>query len=447
MNIDFLYDRFKKESDKIAIIYNNKKYPYSWLIEKINECQNNFISLGLNNKVVSLIGDYDPYSIASFFALLEIDSIIVPFNKNIKKHNRLEYERIAEVEKAITFDGTDIVVSSKDVKASHNLILQLKRERHPGLILFSSGSTGDSKAIVHDFDSLIKKFRHEKKPSKPIIPFLMFDHIGGINTLFYTLSNTGCIVTIDNHSVEEICAAVEKYKVQILPVSPTFLNLLIISEAYKKFDLSSLEVISYGTEVMSESILKKIHNIFPDIKILQTYGLSETGILNSRSEANNSTWVKLGGENIELRVKNNMLEIKTPSAMMGYINASSPFTEDGWIKTNDLVEQKGDYYRIIGRNSDIINVGGEKVYPSEVENILLDMNNVEDVSIVGEKNIILGQIVKAKVKLKDNMSLRDFSIKMKIFCRDKLAGYKIPQKVEIIKDEELYSERFKKKRM
>ena len=75
------------------------------------------------------------------------------------------------------------------------------------------------------------------------------------------------------------------------------------------------------------------------------------------------------------------------------------------------------------------------------------MNNVEDVSIVGEKNIILGQIVKAKVKLKDNMSLRDFSIKMKIFCRDKLAGYKIPQKVEIIKDEELYSERFKKKRM
>ena len=91
MNIDFLYDGFKKESDKIAIIYNNKKYSYSWLIEKINECKNNFISLGLNNKVVSLIGDYDPYSIAGLIALLEIDSIIVPFNINIKKNNRLEY--------------------------------------------------------------------------------------------------------------------------------------------------------------------------------------------------------------------------------------------------------------------------------------------------------------------------------------------------------------------
>jgi len=67
--------------------------------------------------------------------------------------------------------------------------------------------------------------------------------------------------------------------VQLLPTSPTFINLLLVSGAHRRHDLSSLEMVTYGTEVMPESTLKGFHELFPKIRLLQTYGLSEVGIL------------------------------------------------------------------------------------------------------------------------------------------------------------------------
>jgi acyl-coenzyme A synthetase/AMP-(fatty) acid ligase len=252
-------------------------------------------------------------------------------------------------------------------------------------------------------------------------------------------------VTTEERSPDAVCAAIEKYKVQLLPTSPTFINLLLISEAYKRYDLSSLEMVTYGTEPMPESTLKKFHDLFPDIRLLQTYGLSEVGILRSKSKSSDSLWVKIGGEGFETRVVDGMLEIKAQSAMLGYLNALSPFTEDGWFKTGDVVEVEGEYFRILGRKSEIINVGGEKVYPAEVESVLQLMESVEDVAVSAESNPITGQIVKAKVKLNTSETVGDFRKRMYLFCQDKLPKFKIPQKVVLV-NETMHGERFKKMR-
>ena len=98
---------------------------------------------------------------------------------------------------------------------------------------------------------------------------------------------------------------------------------------------------------MPENTLKRFNKLFPEIKMLQTYGLSELGILRSKSKSSDSLWVKIGGEGFETRVVENILQIKAKSAMMGYLNAPSPFTEDGWLKTCDRVEIKGEYIIII----------------------------------------------------------------------------------------------------
>ena len=121
---------------------------------------------------------------------------------------------------------------------------------------------------------------------------------------------------------------------------------------------------------MLESTLVRCQKLFPHVKLQQTYGLSEVGILRSKSKNSDSVWLKVGGDGFQTRIVNNMLQIKAYSAMLGYLNAPSPFTEEGWLETGDLVESDGDYIRILGRQSEIINVGGEKVYPVEVENII-----------------------------------------------------------------------------
>ena len=92
-----------------------------------------------------------------------------------------------------------------------------------------------------------------------------------------------------------------------------------------------------------------------------------------------------------------ILWIKSSYAMVGYLNADSGFDEAGWFNTQDKVEVDGEYFRILGRVTDLINVGGQKVYPAEVESVILEMEDIQDVAIYGESHSLLGQIVVAKV--------------------------------------------------
>jgi acyl-CoA synthetase (AMP-forming)/AMP-acid ligase II len=218
---------------------------------------------------------------------------------------------------------------------------------------------------------------------------------------------------------------------------------MLLSGAYENYDMKSLKIISYGTEPMPESTLKKLKMTFSDVKLVQTYGLIELGVLRSKSEKDDSLWVKVGGEGYQTRIVDGLLQIKAKSAMLGYLNAPNPFTDDGWFITGDEVLQKGDYIKILGRKSEIINVGGEKVYPQEVENVILEMGTIEDVTVYGEVNALVGNIVCAKVKLLKDEDQKIFISRLKEYCKERLQNFKVPVKVNIM-NERQYGERFKK---
>lgn len=445
MHIDFLLDVFRANVVKDAVVWRDEPFSYAWLLVAVGRwtdfLRNQAVAPGT---VVSLEADFSPTSIALLLALVEHGSIIVPLTPSVEA-KKPEFHEIAQVEATISVARDDRAYLHKTgVVATHQVFAGLRSSGHAGLVLFSSGSTGKSKAAVHDFVPLLEKFKVPRH-SLRTLTFLLFDHIGGVNTLLYVLSNAGCVVTVTNRSPERVCAAIEKHRVQLLPTSPTFINLLLVSEAYKDHDLSSLEMLTYGTEVMPESTLDRLHELFPHIRLLQTYGLSEVGILRSQSKAPDSLWVKVGGEGFETRVVDGMLQIRARSAMLGYLNAPSPFTPDGWLPTGDAVDEDGEYLRIRGRQSEVINVGGEKVYPAEVESVLQSMEGVKDVTVSAEANPITGHLVLAKVRLTTAETLPEFRKRMRLFCRDRLPSFKIPQKVLLV-DEEMHGERFKKMR-
>jgi acyl-CoA synthetase (AMP-forming)/AMP-acid ligase II len=122
------------------------------------------------------------------------------------------------------------------------------------------------------------------------------------------------------------------------------------------------------------------------------------------------------------------------------------FTEDGWFKTGDLVEQTEEgYMKIVGRNKELINVGGEKVLPSEVESVLFQMPDIKDCIVYGEQNPITGQMVVAKILFNRDIKLSEAKKIVVSFCSGKLDKYKIPVKVILMTESE-FSDRFKKKR-
>src|SRR6185503_11306385 len=103
----------------------------------------------------------------------------------------------------------------------------------------------------------------------------------------------------------------------------------------------------------------------------------------SQSRESGSLWMRVGGEGFETKIVDGRLFIRAAAAMLGYLNAPDPFDAEHFFDTGDLAEVDGEWLRILGRRSEVINVGGNKVFPLEVENVLLDLANVEDVTVHG----------------------------------------------------------------
>jgi long-chain acyl-CoA synthetase len=445
-NIKYFFNNFEIYGSKTALIWHNNCYTYSQLLERINHWR-----LALNNfsegTIVGLESDFSPETIAILFTLIEKNVIVVPLdinhsNKNLKK---IEIAQLDYLIKVIKEDEIIITKISTVIEDKNDLYKTIQQRGFPGLVLFTSGSSGEPKGALHDFSKLLAKF-HVKRNALLTINFLLFDHWGGLNTLFHILSNGGTVIVLENRNPDYVCELIEKYKAELLPTSPTFLNMLLLSRAYERHSLKSLKVISYGAEPMPESLLKQLNKIFPEIKLQQTYGLIELGVMRSQSKDNGSLWVKLGGEGYQTRVIDGILQIKSDSSMLGYLNAKSPFSEDGWFITGDSVEVDGEYFKILGRKSEMINVGGEKVFPQEVENVILEIPEILDVLVYAESNPLTGKIVCAKIKYNGSETKAEIIKKVKTYCRSKIESFKVPVKIELV-ETTFESDRFKKARV
>ena len=439
--MSFILEKFKSFNSKNAIVFEDRIYTYEEFVKQIKDYKDILDKHNISSKVVVILGDYSFYNLALFFALYENKNIIVPITSNIKK---VQDDFIEEsfCQTIIKTDEKNLLIQNLKTTFSHNMIDNLREKNSSGLILFSSGSTGKPKAMIHNLDTLIDSFKDKKEKSMNMLVFLMFDHIGGLNTVFNALCMGACLIIPKIKDAKTICELIEKYKIMVLPSSPTFLNLILISEEYKNYDLSSLRMITYGTETMPQSLLLKLKEVFPKVKFLQTFGTSETGISTTSSKSSNSLFMKLEDINGEYKIVENELWLRSKTQVLGYLNASmDSFTSDGWFKTGDLVEVDGEYIKIIGRAKEVINVGGQKVLPAEVESVILSIEEISDCMVYAEQNAITGQTVVCDVVL--NKNIENIKKRVRVFCKDRLDAYKIPTKVNVV-DKTNFSDRFKK---
>ena len=444
-HLGWLFEIFDRHPERYFMIHEQRPFSYSWLLQTVRQYSAQLDDEHLQaGTIAALRGDYSPQIVAALLALVYRGAIIVPLSPAAAAQEA-DFLETAEVQAVWSFSSVGVcMLEKRSVTPSHPLFAELVRRHHPGLVLFSSGSTGKSKAALHDLVCLLDKF---KKPRRGMVTltFLMIDHIGGINTLFHVLANTGTVVASPTRDPHMVCATIAAHKVELLPTSPTFLNLLVLSEACTQYDLSSLKLITYGTEMMPKRTLQRISELLPHVILQQTYGLSEVGILRSKSERSDSLWVRVGGEGYETKVQDGTLWIKAQSAMMGYLNAPSPFDAEGWLDTGDLVEVQGEYVRFLGRATEIINVGGQKVYPAEVEKVLMEIPNVRDVTVSSAPHPITGNIVVANFNLIESEDFTAFKKRVREYCRGRLEPYKTPARMEIMQSDQ-FSGRFKKMR-
>ena len=205
--------------------------------------------------------------------------------------------------------------------------------------------------------------------------------------------------------------------------------MMLMSGLVPKSVPKTLRIITYGTERMDQPTLDALCKHLPNVDFRQTFGMSELGIVRVKSESRNSLFMKIGGEGVETRIVNNVLEIRSKTRMLGYLNADSPFDEEGWYNTKDIVEEKDGFYKVIGRTSEVINVGGLKFMASEVERVALQYEHVELAKAEGKSNPITGQHVELTIQPLVSHEL-DLA-KLKAFLKKKLANHMMPKRIKI----------------
>ncbi len=445
MSADWFFRRMHEWGDAPALVHGDATSSYAEILSHCEDFEAKLAGLGVGQgSVVALQGTFSPATCALLLVLLRLGAVAVPLSVEMLAHRRT-YLETAEVQFLLEVGGDDgLAVTQMERVPENPLFRKLRARNAPGLVIFTSGTSGTPKAVLHDFSRILDKFQRARQ-RKTTLSFLMFDHIGGIDTLLGTFGSGGTVVTVPARDPATVAAAVERNRVHTLPASPTFLNLLLMSGLTAERDLSSLQVIAYGTEPMPEVTLARLRDALPNVALVQTYGMSELGVIRSRPREAGSLWLEFTGEGHQIKVVDGTLWVKAESAMLGYLNAPDLFDEEGFLNTQDAVLVDGPYLRVLGRASEMINVGGQKVHPSEIENHLLQMDNVSDATVYGKVHPMMGQMVAARVTLERPEELPAFKVRMHAFLRERVAAFQVPRLVEYSRGTETGA-RFKKVR-
>jgi long-chain acyl-CoA synthetase len=353
--------------------------------------------------VVALVGDFDAWSIRCLLALLEAGHVVVPLTDDTRSQHA-HFLAASHADHLLQAGRLQPLPAPPQPRPP--LLEALLAAGSGGLVLFTTGTTGAPKAILHRAESLTGRFAR-RRPALVSLGFLLFDHIGGLNTLLHLAFNGGTLVRTRARQVEPVLDLCRRHGVELLPTTPTFLRMLALYPDLAAAVPTSLRLISYGTERMDPGTLRRLQALLPAVQFRQTYGLSELGILPVRSRASDSVYFRIGDDDgVRVRIRDGSLQILAPGRMLGYLNAPSPFDADGWLDTGDLVEVDADgWYTITARRGAVINVGGLKVLPAEIEDVALGFAGVLRCRARGVANPITGEYAELLVEPAPGTSL------------------------------------------
>lgn len=286
--------------------------------------------------------------------------------------------------------------------------------------LFTSGTTGIPKKVTHNFNSITRFVKISERNTNSIWGFAYNPtHMAGIQVFFQALLNGNAIVKLFGLTQNKIHGEIKENGITHISATPTFYRLLLPCE--ERFQ--SVERITSGGEKFNEKTIKQLRVIFPNAKITNVYASTEAGTLFA--SVNDVFSIKPDYEHL-IRVENSELLIH--NNLMG----NSDINVKEWYNTGDLIEiisEKPLKFRFISRKSDMINVGGYKVNPLEVEEAILSMEGIKNVRVYSKRNSVLGNIICCEVVC-DNNQISELSIR--IFLQTKMQEYKIPRIIRFV---------------
>lgn len=393
-----------------------------------------------------------------FSALQYMQALVIPVEKSTSVERVLEIGGRVDSECLISdkeADGIssikikDIIARAKDADEAD---LELPGENDRSMLLFTTGTTGSSKGVVmlHRGDVGIAGNVIEgtsmKKGNVEIIP-MPLNHSFGIRRYQSDMVNGGTVCLMDGMVfIGTLWKLVEKYGATSMAISPASLGMIFHLSDERIADYADqLDYIQIGSAPLAEADKEKLLRLLPDTRLYNFYGSSEAGcacILEFSGNGNKTGCIGRPTVNSIVRFTDdagNVVENGSPEApallswggsivMEGYYNDPDLTAETlvgGYVRTKDLayLDEDGDCI-LVGRADDVINYGGSKISPAEIEDLALGYEYIDDVAFTSISDTITGELPVILVIQKDGYDEAEFER----FLTDRLESYKLPRK-------------------
>ncbi len=319
-------------------------------------------------------------------------------------------------------------------------------------LIYTSGTTGYPKGVMLTHAATLANLDHlnywmPHQEGGVYLHVAPVFHIADFPFMFAAPAVGACQVTIPKFTPEAFCETVQRERVSYTVLVPTMINLLTQFPDLARYDLESLKLLGYGGSPIAPEVIHRTRSVFPNLKLIQVYGLSETGFLTALQDVEHTPKRLLSCgrpcPGVDVRVVDEsgaQVAIGQPgevvargaNVMRGYWNnrdETQRVFRNGLFRTGDLGYQDAEgYLYILDRLKDMIVTGGENVYSGEVEAVLYEHPAIHEAAVFGIPDPKWGELVMACVVLKPGAAL---SVDELIaHCRRSLAGYKIPRRVE-----------------
>ena len=310
-----------------------------------------------------------------------------------------------------------IDVSDKKIFANTHDIAESVTNVDWKLWLFTSGTTGLPKKVCHSYNTLGRNVRYSEHHKDDIwaIAYKM-SHMAGIQVLLQALTNNNGLVYVFEDTPQNIVSIIQAEKCSHISATPTFYRNLL---PFLKNNLPDLRHITLGGERFDENLCEKLKDILPEVKIHNIYASTEMGSLLSSH-----------GNTFSIPDKyKDLIKVSEEHELCIHKSLAGEFQCDGdWYNTHDMVEiSESGIIKFLSRKSDLINVGGYKVNPLEVEEIIQQVPEVEDCLVRGEKNSVLGTLLVADIVLQDNVDKKIVKRSIMGTLKVKVQDFKIPR--------------------
>lgn len=308
---------------------------------------------------------------------------------------------------------------------------------HSTWLLYTSGTTGTPKKIAHNTESLCASIRLSETTSHCWGLTYKPNKFAGLQVLLQSLLNGDCLVDCTLGTLDEKVALMVKSKVGAISATPSWWRQLLMTQSLEALSLSR---ITLGGEIADQQLLTTLSSHYPSAKILHIYASTEAGVgfaVSDKKAGFPLSWVKDGVNKTRLRIKSNLLWVKPicDNIRLNTTVNTIEIDEMGYINTQDVVFVEGERVYFKGRVNGAINVGGHKVFPETVENVLLTSPLVAQAKVYGKENKILGSIVVADIVLKatpENLKHKDIQLALLLHCKAHLGRNDMPTKINVV---------------